>query len=109
MRLRRINKSLSLLIILCIISQNLNAKTLGIKQSHISKQQLAKSLDEQGDDFNSSALEITILGPRIKYPRQPSDFTTSSQRRFTGGQINTLPFSSPAEALEIVPGLAVGR
>jgi len=61
------------------------------------------------DDFDSSALENTILGPRIKYPTQASEANSSSQRHFTGGQVNSLPFQSPAEALEIVPGLAVGH
>lgn len=61
------------------------------------------------DEFGSSALENTILGPTLKYPKPPSEVNSSSQRHFSGGQVNTLPFQSPAEALEIVPGLAVGR
>ncbi|GLI95112.1 Plug domain-containing protein [Methylocystis echinoides] len=32
---------------------------------------------------------------------------SSSERFFTGGQVNTIPFYRPGEALEIVPGLAV--
>lgn len=51
----------------------------------------------------------TALGPRINYPRPPSDSETSSERYFTGGEVNSIPFRSPAEALEIVPGLATGR
>lgn len=51
----------------------------------------------------------SALGPRIDYPRQPRSFSASSERSYTGGQINAIPFRSPAEALEIVPGLAVGR
>jgi hypothetical protein len=49
------------------------------------------------------------LGPRVNYPRPPSDSETSSERYFTGGEVNSIPFRSPAEALEIVPGLATGR
>ena len=61
------------------------------------------------DDFGSAALENKILGPSLKYPKPPSEVNSSSQRHFSGGQVNSLPFQSPAEALEIVPGLAVGR
>lgn len=61
------------------------------------------------DEFGSSALQNTILGPTLKYPKPSSEVNSSSQRYFSGGQVNTLPFQSPAEALEIVPGLAVGR
>jgi len=49
------------------------------------------------------------LGPRIDYPRDPDRLSSSSDRYYTGGQVNSIPFRSPAEALEIVPGLAVGR
>ena len=49
------------------------------------------------------------LGPEINYPRHEKPFSSSSERYYTGGQINSIPFRSPAEALEIVPGLAVGR
>lgn len=49
------------------------------------------------------------LGPALKYPRHKKPFSSSSERYYTGGQINSIPFRSPAEALEIVPGLAVGR
>ncbi|WP_144259668.1 hypothetical protein [Methylocystis sp. ATCC 49242] len=49
------------------------------------------------------------LGPRIDYPRHPRHHSSSSERYFTGGEVNSIPFRSPAEALEIVPGLAVGR
>jgi hypothetical protein len=49
------------------------------------------------------------LGRRIDYPRHPRRFSSSSERYYTGGQVNSIPFRSPAEALEIVPGLAVGR
>lgn len=48
-------------------------------------------------------------GPRIDYPRDPDRLSSSSERYYTGGQVNSIPFRSPAEALEIVPGLAVGR
>jgi hypothetical protein len=49
------------------------------------------------------------LGHHIDYPRHPGRFSSSSERYYTGGQVNSIPFRSPAEALEIVPGLAVGR
>jgi hypothetical protein len=49
------------------------------------------------------------LGPRIDYPRPPRSYETSGERYFTGGEVNAIPFRSPGEALEIVPGLAVGR
>lgn len=57
--------------------------------------------------FQSSALQNTILGPRIDYPRVPTNLNSSSERVFTGGQVNTLPAYRPGEALEVVPGLAV--
>lgn len=49
------------------------------------------------------------LGPKLNYPRYEKPFSSSSERYYTGGQVNSIPFRSPAEALEIVPGLAVGR
>lgn len=49
------------------------------------------------------------LGPHIDYPRQTGHFSSSSERYYSGGQVNSIPFRSPAEALEIVPGLAIGR
>jgi hypothetical protein len=49
------------------------------------------------------------LGPVINYPSAPCRFSSSSERHFTGGEVNAVPFRSPAEALEIVPGLAVGH
>lgn len=64
---------------------------------------------ESGDDFYSSARDDVSLGPRIKYPKRTNPYTSSSERYFTGGQVNNIPFSSPGEALEVVPGLAVGR
>ena len=67
------------------------------------------NVDNEQDEFGSSAQQDTALGPKIKYPKAPSKTYSSSQRFFTGGQVNSLPFSSPAEALEIVPGLAVGH
>ena len=77
-------------------------------QSDLIKNKLQASSGDS-DEFGSSALENTILGPTLKYPKPPSEVNSLSQRHFSGGQINTLPFQSPAEALEIVPGLAVGR
>jgi hypothetical protein len=65
--------------------------------------------DSIDDEFYSSVRDETSLGPEIKYPKNKERFTSSSQRRFTGGQVNNVPFASPAEALEVVPGLAVGR
>ncbi len=57
--------------------------------------------------FQSSALQNTILGPQINYPRVPTNLNSSSERVFTGGQVNTIPAFRPGEALEVVPGLAV--
>ena len=51
----------------------------------------------------------TALGPLIAYPRHTDSFSSSSERYYTGGEVNAFPFRSSAEALEIVPGLAVGR
>jgi hypothetical protein len=49
----------------------------------------------------------TALGPKIDYPTGPKDMNSSSERFFTGGQVNAIPFYRPGEALEVVPGLAV--
>jgi hypothetical protein len=57
--------------------------------------------------FDSSAQQDTALGPKIDYPTGPKQMPSSSERFFTGGQVNTIPFYRPGEALEIVPGLAV--
>ncbi len=62
---------------------------------------------DPNNGFQSSALQNTILGPQIQYPRVPTNLNSSSQRIFTGGQVNTLPAFRPGEALEVVPGLAV--
>jgi hypothetical protein len=62
-----------------------------------------------GDEFYSSARDDAALGPKINYPADKESVTSSSQRRFTGGQVNNGPFGSPGEALEVVPGLGVGR
>jgi hypothetical protein len=67
------------------------------------------NIDDEQDEFGSSAQQDTALGPKIKYPKTPFKTYSSSHRYFTGGQVNSLPFRSPAEALEIVPGLAVGH
>lgn len=61
------------------------------------------------DCFVRSSREDVALGPVIHYPRSSCRFSSSSERYFTGGSVNAIPFRSPAEALEIVPGLAVGR
>ena len=62
---------------------------------------------DPNDGYLSSALQSTILGPRINYPRVPTNLDSSSERVFTGGQVNVLPAFRPGEALEVVPGLAV--
>jgi hypothetical protein len=61
------------------------------------------------DKFYRSSKDNTALGPKIKYPKSPRQLPASSERVFTGGQVNNIPFQGPAEALEIVPGLAIGR
>jgi hypothetical protein len=38
---------------------------------------------------------------------KPPPITSSSEKFFTGKEVNALPFKNPAEALEIVPGLVV--
>ena len=38
---------------------------------------------------------------------QPPPITASSEKFFTGKEVNALPFKQPGEALEIVPGLVV--
>lgn len=65
--------------------------------------QPAKNVDGSRDPHAAA------LGPPIDYPRPSRGSATSSERYFTGGEVNSIPFRSPAESLEIVPGLAVGR
>ncbi|GLI94285.1 TonB-dependent receptor [Methylocystis echinoides] len=62
---------------------------------------------DANDGFDSSAQQNTALGPRIDYPAPPKEMPSSSERFFTGGQVNTIPSFRPGEALEVVPGLAV--
>ncbi len=62
---------------------------------------------DANEGFDSSAQQNTALGPRIDYPAPPKEMPSSSERFFTGGQVNTIPSFRPGEALEIVPGLAV--
>jgi len=69
----------------------------------------AWKLRPSADCFTRSGRDDVALGPFINYPRPPCRFSSSSERYFTGGNVNSIPFRSPAEALEIVPGLAVGR
>jgi hypothetical protein len=45
-------------------------------------------------------------GP-LTQPKAPD--TASSVRKFTGAQVNAIPFAQPAEALQIVPGLIVAQ
>jgi hypothetical protein len=78
-------------------------------QSKASSGQSSVVEDSDLDEFGASAQEDNALGPKINYPKKKTDFYSSSQRSFTGGQVNTLPFQTPAQALEIVPGLAVGH
>ncbi|WP_246695829.1 TonB-dependent receptor plug domain-containing protein [Methylocystis rosea] len=54
-----------------------------------------------------SSEQDTALGPKIDYPTGPKEMNSSSERFFTGGQVNAIPFYRPGEALEVVPGLAV--
>ncbi|MGJ0508870.1 MAG: TonB-dependent receptor plug domain-containing protein [Methylocystis sp.] len=62
---------------------------------------------ETNDGFDSSAQQNTALGPKIDYPAPPKEMPSSSERFFTGDQLNTIPSFRPGEALEVVPGLAV--
>jgi hypothetical protein len=62
---------------------------------------------DPNNSFASSAQQDRALGPKINYPAPPRELPSSSERFFTGGQVNTIPTFRPGEALEIVPGLAV--
>jgi TonB-dependent Receptor Plug Domain len=64
-------------------------------------------LVDDNQSFASSDLQNTSLGPKISYPTGSKEQNSSSERFFTGGQINVLPAFRPGEALEVVPGLAV--
>jgi hypothetical protein len=44
--------------------------------------------------------------PAVTYPPAPP-ITSSSEKYFTGKEVNAIPFARPGEALEIVPGLVV--
>ena len=59
------------------------------------------------DNFGGNAFQDKALGPRIQYPSVPKELPSSSERFFTGGQVNSIPAFRAGEALEIVPGLAV--
>ena len=59
------------------------------------------------DNFGGNAFQDRALGPRIQYPSIPKELPSSSERFFTGGQLNSIPTFRAGEALEIVPGLAV--
>jgi hypothetical protein len=59
------------------------------------------------DNFAGNAFQDRALGPRIQYPSIPKELPSSSERFFTGGQLNSIPAFRAGEALEIVPGLAV--
>lgn len=88
------------------------AAHIGMSYTSIAKERLqSHHLDktEMTDDFYSSSRDDVSLGSKIKYPAKKHDFKSSSERVFTGGQINNIPFSSPGEALEVVPGLAITR
>ena len=61
---------------------------------------------DPNNSFQSSAQQDTALGPKINYPAPPKEMPASSERFFTGGQVNNIPIFRSGEALEIVPGLA---
>lgn len=43
----------------------------------------------------------------LTQPKAPD--AASSVRTFSGAQVNAIPFAQPGQALEIVPGLIVGK
>ena len=58
--------------------------------------------------FTSSAeRDSTSLGPRLVYPKGPKAQQSAREFHFNGGQVNAMPYQSPAQALEIIPGLVV--
>ena len=56
----------------------------------------------------SSPVVAAVSRPSPPSPGpKPPPITSSSEKFFTGKEVNALPFKSPGEALEIVPGLVV--
>ena len=90
-----------------VIAANTAMTYTAIAKSRLQSHQ--QDTTEMSDDFYSSSRDDVSLGPKIKYPPKRKDLPSSSERVFTGGQINNIPFSSPGEALEVVPGLAITR
>jgi hypothetical protein len=50
---------------------------------------------------------VTRPAPPAPSGPKPPPITSSSEKFFTGKEVNALPFSRPGDALEIVPGLVV--
>jgi len=51
--------------------------------------------------------DSTSLGPRLVYPKGPKAQQSAREFHFNGRQVNAMPNQSPAQALEIIPGLVV--
>jgi hypothetical protein len=94
-------------LIAAVITANIAMTYAAIAKSRLQSHQ--QYTTEMSDDFYSSSRDEVSLGPKIKYPPKKKDLGSSSERVFTGGQINNIPFSNPGEALEVVPGLAITR
>lgn len=95
------------LLIAAVIATNIVMTYTAIAKSRL--QSHHQDTTDMSGDFYSSSRDDVSLGPKIKYPPKKKDLSSSSERVFTGGQINNIPFSSPGEALEVVPGLAITR
>ena len=51
--------------------------------------------------------ESSSLGPKLVYPPPPKTQQSARDFHFNGGRVNATPYQSPAQALEVVPGLVV--
>jgi hypothetical protein len=68
-----------------------------------SKPQPARVVSTIVTAVSGTAPALPSNGPK------PPPLTAASEAFFTGKEVNALPFSRPAEALEIVPGLIVSQ
>lgn len=61
-----------------------------------------EDLLSENDERDSRA-----LGPKIEYPPPPKERRSVREYYYNGGRVNSYPFQSPAQSLEVIPGLAV--
>ena len=59
------------------------------------------------DVFDDDERDSLSLGRKIDYPAPPKTKRSARDYYFTGGRVNATAFQSPAQSLEVVPGLAV--